>query len=261
MPEGAESVLDAAVRKAEADFRALLKQAAPDPQVVRWTIGFATWCFWRCRQGILDDILNWYETDGAGPTPDQNVRIQGMGRAIHRPEDICRFLEILDKRLIENVRIKNSEYAALGRILGGNEEGGKLLEPRTADRLLQAAISYIVDENAAPRDEAYKLKFKSALLMLAVLLRHRMRRPSFLNASEKAACTLLTVLGDSKENIEKYIKAFERSAAQTTGKTHHQRLAAAARLWKIFEIVDELMSFINEDGGDPNIIQRIEDLI
>ena len=104
------------------------------------------------------------------------------------------------------------------------------------------------------------MKLKCPSLMLAVLLRHQMRRPSFLNSSEKAAQTLLTILESFKENMEKYIKAFECSAARTTGKKHHQRLAAAARLRKIDEIVDNLMSFINEDGGDPNIIQRIEGL-
>jgi len=58
--------------------------------------------------------------------------------------------------------------------------------------------------------------------------------------------------------MEKYIKAFERSAAQAPGRTHHQHLAAVARLRKTDEIVDDLMSFITEDGGDLNIIECIE---
>ena len=143
VPDKAETLLDLALEKAEVDYAALAALRAPDPAVVRQVVGFATWCYWRCPKSIVENLLDWYEAGGAGAGGDLIVRLQGLGRVLHQPDDVRRFMSAVNKRLRQDLPMRDPEYAALGRILGGCEEAAALLEPPEADRFLQATCGLI----------------------------------------------------------------------------------------------------------------------
>lgn len=257
IPEDADEVIEAALEKAASDYEHL--QRAPGAEdALRAVIGLATWCYRRCPDEIVDALLRWYEAGGAGKGGDLIVRLEGIGRVVHREEDARRFYRAIERRLIEGLPIRNSELAALTRLLGGVDAAADWLSGEQSDRFLQATQTLIEEQNAAGKNDAYKRKFKFALLMLAVLLRRRRSQPGFLDPDNRAARTLENQLVSAQNQMERWIPEFRRQAARSRGDSRQKANAAANRLEKAREVVGELIFFLHKEGRDPNIIQRID---
>lgn len=259
LPDEADALLASALKKAATDFENLHRVGDSDAHL-RHVIGFATWCYRRCPDSIVEGLLRWYEAGGAGKGGDLIVRLEGLGRVIHREAEARRFYGAIERRLLDGQPIRNSELAALTRLLGGVEEAADWLQPDQANRFLQATQRLIEEQNAAPKDEAYKRKFKYALLMLASLLRRRRTQPEFLDPDNRAAKLLEQLLVAAQNRMEQLIPDFHRRAARLRGRSRQALLASASRLEKAKEIISELNYFLHKEGRDPNIIQRIDEM-
>ena len=258
VPSNAGELLEEALHKASKDY-ASLRDIGAKASIIRDLLGFVTWSYWRCPHSISKHLLSWYEDDGGGPVYEQTVRIQGLGRILHKGTDLKRFFLAIDRRLSDHP-VRDSELAALTRILGGCELAAHELEARQADLFLQATCSLIKQQNNQARDRAYKRKFKYALLMLACLLRHRQSRPSFLAPNQYAAKNLLSLLDESHTRIERFRTIYCKKASQGHGQNRQSYGASAKRLRAATDIIQELKCFIHKRGRDPNIIERIETL-
>lgn len=263
-PQGAEELLDRALGKAADEFDMLVQRfgADADRAVAAHLIGFATWCYWRCPKRIIGHLLDIY-ADTIPVKVHPILLVEGLGRTVHENADVGRFLRLVDDRLQREGSLRNMEYAALGRVLGGCPGAAELLEPAAAHRFLQETCRLIEAENDKNRTNAYKRKFKFAMLMLAVLLRHRCRNPNFLDpGNSRAATVLLKLLGMAEQRMTRFAAEFTAQAKRVRGKqTQAQQYAnARQRLVRTAGIVCELVRFINLEGRDPNIIRKIEDM-
>ncbi|WP_109793980.1 hypothetical protein [Minwuia thermotolerans] len=260
MPAEADGLLSKALEKAALDHERLQKVDDVDEHV-RAIIGFATWCYWRCPDPIVEELLRWYEAGGAGKGGDLIVRLEGLGRVVHCKAEAHRFYQAIERRLVTGQPIRNAELAALTRLLGSVEEAADWLSAEQANRFLQATQALIEEQNAIAKDKAYKQKFKYALLMLASLLRRRRMQPDFLDPDNRAAQNLERLLKeDAQTRMEQLIPDFRRRAGRTKGRNRQRLLASASRLGKAKEIISELIYFLHKEGRDPNIIQRIDEM-
>lgn len=260
IPAEADELLQQALEKAASDYERLRCRNDADEHV-RAVIGFTTWCYWRCPDSIVEQLLQWYQEGGSGRGGDLIVRLEGLGRVIHRKPEAQLFYQAIEQRLLAGRPIRNTELAALTRLLGGIEEAADWLSLEKANYFLQATQVLIEEQNAAPKDEAYKRKFKYALLMLASLLRRRRQQPDFLDPENKAARNLECLLKKGAQpRMEQLIPDFRRRAGRAKGRTRQGLLASATRLSKAKEIISELIYFLHEEGRDPNIIQRIDEM-
>jgi hypothetical protein len=262
VPVEADRLLDGALAKAgeELDQVMAREDLGMAETVAADLIGFASWCFWRCPSSIADFLLEVY--DGSGNFPVHHILLrEGVGRAVHSPEKLERYFAAVDAKLASNASLAAAEFSAISRVLGSVDEAADRLPPRTADRILRQTCSQIEDENRLPRDEAFKRRFKFALLMLAALLRHRRVRPNFLDPIDSSAAReLVAVLETSMERNQRFRKEEERAASRTHAQTRRRHLAAAKRLDLNAEILSELIDLIHKKGSDPNIIRKIEEL-
>lgn len=267
-PAGADILLDRALAKAANEFEALAERfgGEADSTVAGHLVGFATWCGWRCPNRLVRRLLEIYE-DGSRTRcrlPDVNATLLagGLGRAVHGEAEIRQFLRLVDGRLREEGWLREYEYAALGRVLGGCEDAADLLDPPVAGRLLQEACRLLDIENKAPNDRAYKRKFKYALLMLAVLLRHRRRNPHFLEPEgSRAFKELSNLLGLANKRMPKLAEQYSKQARRTRRPEQSQKfLQFARRLTRLEKIKNELEYFLVGKGRDPNIIRKLEEV-
>ncbi|MGM0561639.1 MAG: hypothetical protein ACQETX_11290 [Pseudomonadota bacterium] len=259
LPDEADTLLTSALEKAATDFDNLHRVVEADAHL-RHVIGFATWCYRRCPDSIVEGLLRWYEAGGAGRAGDLIVRLEGLGRVIHRETEARRFYAAIERRLLDGQPIRNSEIAALTRLLGGVDEAADWLNPDQANLFLQATQKLIEEQNAAPKDKAYKRKFKYALLMLASLLRRRRTQPDFLDPEDPAAKKLEERLVAAQNRMEQLILDFHRRATGVKGINRQGLLASVNRLEKAKEIISELNYFLHKEGRDPNIIRRIDEM-
>ncbi len=257
VPEEASSFLNYALRKAASDYERLQSVAGAD-EALRAVIGFATWCYRRCPLPIVEELLRWYEAGGAGKGGDLIVRLEGLGRVVHSEQEAWRFYRAIERRLIDGQPIRNSELAALTRLLGGVDAAADWLSAEQANRFLQATQTLIHEQNHAPKDDAYKRKFKYALLMLASLLRRRRTQPDFLDPDNRAARTLEGLLVAAENRIAQLTPDFRSRAARAQGRNRQALVASSNRLHKATDIISELIWFLHKEGRDPNIIQRID---
>ena len=94
--------------------------------------------------------------------------------------------------------------------------------------------------------------------MLAALLRHREARPGFLDPDhDPAAGRLLVALDTAGERNVDLAAHIEQSAPLYRG-TSRSSSRAVKRFRANAEIIDDLKGFIRREGGNPNIIQRID---
>ena len=261
VPDDAEAVLDGALSNLEKDLAGLQHLFGQRiwKQVLGDMLGFASWCFWRCPAGIADVFLGTY--DGVYSYDiNHNLLCEGVARVVHEKDQLRRYFKALDQRLTDRSRMTTAEYAGLARVLGTSDEAAVILNGALADRILAETVKAFVDENNKDIQTAYKKRFKTALLMVAVLLRHRKAHPAFLDPDEdNDARRLLATLDEAKVRNLDFATRIERSAAPDYGaKSALRRRAAAMR--NHAEIIAELRDFIHREGRDPNIIRRIDAL-
>jgi hypothetical protein len=261
VPFVASKLLKAALSKAagELDQMVSLWGLNANPSLVGDLIGFSSWCFWACPPSITSFLFQVYEGIFDFPVNSTMLR-EGVGRVIHEQDQVRRYFLAIDAKLAANDALKASEFAALGRVLGGCPDAANHLPPRTADRILQETCNHLVEENEKPREEAYKRKFKFALLMLAALLRHRCVRANFLDPEHRAAQHLLEILNEAVNRIRQFWQKEHRKAENSSGQVRASHLAAERRLGLNSEVVRELINLINREGSDPNIIRKIEEM-
>ena len=262
VPEEAASLLDSALAKADEEFKQVTARMGgrANPQLIGDIVGFATWCFWRCPPSIAEFALELYE--GVRIFPLQHILLrEGVGRIVHHPGSLKRYFIAVDARLNIDGSLTAAELSALCRVLGGCAEAAELLPKSTADRILQETIAVLAEVNTLPRGQAYKRKFKTALLMLAVLLRHRQGRPRFLDPEEsRAARQLLAILSEAEDRNQRFEKEEARAAQRATGSTRTSHSAAERRFASNAKILAMLIEYIHERGADPNIIRKIEEM-
>ena len=171
-----------------------------------------------------------------------------MARVAGNRDQLERYFAAVGQRFENGQRITAVEFAGLAHTLGTAPEAAVVLHGRMADRLLKAAHDILEEENCKSRDEAYKRRFKSALLMLTALLRHRKQRRNFLDPQSRLGQQLLSLLEETKERNRQFAKRFRQQ----------QQLTAARRMNRNAKIVVELQKFIELQGSDPNLIEKIQ---
>ena len=260
VPDAADATLNAALSKAADELARLAARANAhdDKALLGDLVGFASWCFHRCPDLIVDVLADAYE--GRIGLPIQHILLrEGIGRVVHRPRQFQRYFAAVDGRLAQLGKLTSAEFSALGRVLGGCESASDHLPARTADRILRETIDQLVLENQKDAGNAYKRKFKFALLMLAALLRCRHARAAFLDPNSSPDATrLLDVLDRASGRMVQFRKTKNQHFKSTQEFVQKKRAVDARRLDKNLEIVNELIDLINQKGRDPNIIRKIE---
>lgn len=259
VPEDAELELDATLTKLEEDMLALQHQFGQgiDSGLLGDVLGFASWCFWRCPSSIVNLFLDTYAGE-ADYNINPTLLREGAARVVSRPEQIARYFSCIERRLAEAGGLVSAEYAGIGRVLRTSEEAAAILPGSVANRVLQQTVADLSAENGVGIAEAYRRRFKAALLMLAALLRHRKVSPVFLKPDQAAATQLLRVLQRAEQRNLGFAATREAQAALTQGGAALRHRAAARRFAANAGIIAELKDFIRLQGHDPNIIRRID---
>ena len=255
VPANAERELDRTLDKLEKDLAALKRAFGPsvEKEILGDVVGFASWCFWRCPPGIADLLLDVYG-DKARDDIHSTLLRGGVARVADDRDRLERYFAAVGQRIENGQGITAAEFAGLARTLGTAPEAAIILDERLADRLLTAARDDLEAENCKTRDKAYKLRFKSALLMLTALLRHRKRRHNFLDPQSRSSEQLLSLLERTRERNMHF-------AEQIGARRRHrskQLITAARRMKRNAKIVAELQKFIRLQGSDPNLIEKIQ---
>ena len=255
VPADAERELNLTLDKLERDL-AVLKQAfgpSVGKEVLGDVVGFASWCFWRCPPGIADLLLDVYGDKARGNIQPTLLR-EGVARVAGNRDRLERYFAAVGQQFENGQRITAAEFAGLARTLGTAPEAAVILDKRLADRLLTAARYDLEAENRKAHDKAYKRRFKSALLMLTALLRHRKQRRNFLDPKSRLSEQLLSLLEETKErNMQ-----FAKQIGARRGHRRRELLTAARRMKRNAKIVAELQKFIRLQGSDPNLIEKIQ---
>ena len=260
MPEDAGTALDLTLSKLERDLTDLKTNFGQriEQNILSDVLGLASWCFWRCPPGIADVLLGTY--DGKYFYDIHHTLLcEGVARVVSKPDQLTRYFKALEKRLARTGRITTPEYAGLARVLGTSDEAAVILPDALADRVLDRTVQTIVDENKKGLERAYKKRFKTTLLMLAALLRHRKTRPTFLDPNGDDAGQQLLATLDEAEMRNSDFAAHSELEDRGHGATRASQLATK-RFRTNAEIIVELKNFIHLEGGNPNIIQRIDAL-
>lgn len=259
IPRHAEQELDKALSKCENDFEDLYHHYDEHiPQdILGYMFGFTSWCFWRCPSRIADVFLDVYEGVSSFNIQSTLLR-QGVARVISSQHQIKRYFGSLEKRLDNPGRLTEAEYAGLARLLGTSEKAAVILGATLADRIRDETVHEIADQNILDIGSAYKRRFKSALLMLAVLLRHRESRSNFLDPSAGEVKQLLFELDMAKSRNRIFSKKNRQNANRARGKNRMKYISAANRFDSNAKIIIELVEYIHFKGRDPNIIRRID---
>ena len=260
VPEGAREQLDLTLSKLEKDLGSLQHRFGQriERKVLGDILGFASWCFWRCPPGIADVFLGTYCGEYSYDVHHILLR-EGVARVVSKPDQLTRYFKALEQRLSDTGRVTAAEYAGLARVLGTSEEAAVVLNDTLADRIVEVTVQMIAGENKKGVKKAYKKLFKTALLMLAALLRHRKARPAFLDPDQDSAAErLLSTLDTAEGRNLDFAAHSERLMARSQGATRTSHLAAARRLRSNAEIIAELRYFIHLEGRNPNILRRID---
>ena len=242
----AAAQLDQALSKLEKDLADLQYRFGQriERRVLGDILAFASWCFWRCPPGIADVFLGVYEGEYSHDI-NHTLLCEGVARVVSTPGQLRRYFKALERRLKGKDRISTAEYAGLARVLGTSDEAAVVLNGALADRVVEATVRTITGEFEKDIDTAYKKLFKTALLMLAALLRHRKVRPEFLDPDEDtAAQELLRTLELAEERNLDFVACSDR-------------LAAVRRFRANADIIVDLKDFIYREGRNPNIIVHI----
>lgn len=255
IPEDAGVELDRTLAKLEEDLAALQRCFGRwiGQEVLGDVLGFATWCFWRCPTSIADVLLGTY-----GGEYSYNIQhtllCEGVARVVSTTDQLKLYFKALERRLERKRRMTTADYGGLARVLGTSDEAARILSRDLVDRIVEETVKVIEGENGKGYGSAYKTRFKTALGMLAALLRHRQARPAFLDPDhDPAARRVLASLGTAERRLGLAIQT-KRPKARSPSPLAAKRLRANA------EIIGELKEFIHLKGGNPNLIRRIDAL-
>ena len=259
MPASAAEELDRTLEKLENDLAALKGYFGQqiESRVLGDVLGFASWCFWRCPPSIADVFLGTYDgrySYDIGTT----LLCQGVARVVEGENQLKRYFTGLEQRLRLKKRMISPDYAGVARVLGTSDKAAVNLNPSLAEHIVETTVETLQDENRKAPARCYKVRFKTSLRMLAALLRHREARPGFLDPDhDPAAGRLLAALDTAGERNVDLAAHIEQSAP-----LYHETTRALSRAAKRFhanaEIIGDLKGFIRREGGNPNIIQRID---
>lgn len=262
VPERAESLLSAALKKAGDEFKEVLahRRLRNDEKLLGDIVGFGSWCFWRCPASITEFLLAKY--GGRSELPLHHILYrEGLGRIVHSAEDLVEYFDLVDGKLEGSGKLVASEFSALGRVLGTCSEAAAILRAPTANMILQETCAQLADENSVSRKDAYKRRFKASLLMLAALLRHRRVRRNFIDPDGGiAGRTLINLLEDAQGRNEQFKQDEERLRDRRHGPDAAKHNAAARRFERNADILRELIAMIKGEGSDPNIIRKIDEI-
>ena len=251
VPPGARRELDLTLDKLDQDFAALQRSFGflIEPGILGDVVGFASWCFWRCPPGIADLLLDVYGGQMRHRVNHLLLR-EGVARSAGSRDRLERYFTAVERRFEIVNALAAAEFAGLARALGTAPEAAVVLGGQLADRLLEEARKALEAENRMPQQAAYKRRFKSALLMLSALLRHRKRRGDFVDPEGSGGQQLLTLLEATRQRNLQFAEEYRAPPLRWT--------PAAKRMERNVEILDELHKFVRLQGSDPNIIERIE---
>ena len=246
VPAEAGGVFDRALSKCARDLIALQERHGDDMdlKILGDMIGFASWCFWKCPEAITEFLLKTYEDAQFRGISHILIR-QGVARVIHKREHLERYFFALENQLSDRKRILSDDYAGLARVLGTVEEAASVLAPGLAGRISDMTVEEMESENRKGNNDAYKRGFKYAMLMLAGLLRHRERQPTFLNPGKSITDRMLAQLSRAEERSGKLIELIPEDAN---------------RLKEVKKIIAEIKKHMQLEGGDPNIIVYIDSI-
>ncbi len=260
--EDAGKALDLTLSKLERDLTDLQRRFDQqiDKNILGDILGFASWCFWRCPPGIADVLLGTYE-GGYSYDIDHTLLCEGVARVVWKTDQLKRYFKALERRLAHTGGITTAESAGLARVLATLDEAAVVLNGTLADRIVEVTVQTVTDENKKGMKTAYKKLFKTTLLMLAALLRHRQARPTFLDPDDDYAGQQLPgTLDKSEERNLEFAGHSERLADRSHESTRASHLAAARRLHANAKIIVDLKNFIHRQGRNPNIIEHIDAL-
>ncbi len=253
IPRGAEEELDETLSKCDNDLVVLQQRFGEqiDTPILGHIVGFASWCFVRCPPGIAEVLLGTYE--GKYKYKIHHILLsEGVARVISKPCQMERYFGAVEIRLARKGNLTTSDYAGVARVLSTHENAAVILPSVLADRLRVEAVRDIDCENSKGMDAAYKRRFKSALLMLAVLLRHRQKRQGFLDPGSEQGKKLLSLLHTAKQRNLKFGKKGLQRASRVSGATRKDR-----RFDDNAKLIHEIAEYILLRGRDPNFIVRI----
>ncbi len=253
-PPGAGRELDLTLDKLDQDLAALQHTFgfSIDPTIQGDVVGFATWCFWRCPPRIANLLFEIYggRTEHGAHGVNHLLLREGIARIAGGRDQLERYFAAVERRFEAVGALVAAEFAGLARALGTAPEAAVVLGEQLADRLLEEARKELEAENRKPKEDAYKRRFKSALLMLSALLRHRERRRDFVDPDTPEGHQVLWLLEATKQRNLQFAKEYRATSLRWT--------PAAKRMEGNVEILDELHKFVRLQGSDPNIIKRIE---
>ena len=248
---GAGRELDRTLAKLERDLAALQRafDFLIEPKMLGDVVGFASWCFWRCPSGVADLLLDTYSGQTRHRVNHQLLR-EGVARIAGSRDRLERYFAAVERRFATVNALAAAEFAGLARALGTAPEAAVVLGGQLADRLLEEACKELEAENRRPKEVAYKRRFKSALLMLTALLRHRQRRGDFVDPEAPGGQQLLSLLEETRQRNLQFAK--EHRAPQ------RRWFPAAERMERNVEILAKLLKFVRLQGSDPNLIEQIQ---
>ena len=252
IPEDAGAELDRTLAKLERDLVALQRRFGRriGREVLGDILGFATWCFWRCPTGIADVLLGAYDGEYSYDI-HHTLLCEGVARVVSTTDQLRRYFKALERRLARGRRVTTADYGGLARVLGTSDKAARVLNQALADRIVEETVKAIQAENGKGYGRAYKARFKTALGMLAALLRHRQARPAFLDPDhDTAAGRLLAALDTAERRLGLAVRP-ERSEARSPSPLAAKRLRASA------DIIADLKDFIHRKGRNPNLIVHI----
>ncbi len=262
VPEGAENLLNAALKKVGNELKEVLahRRLRNNEKLLGDIVGFASWCFWRSPASVTELLLAKYGGRSEFPVHHTLYR-EGLGRVVHSAEELVEYFDSVDRRLEGAGKLVAAEFSAIGRVLGTCHEAAEVLRTPTANMILQETCEQLDDENNVPREDAYKRRFKASLLMLAALLRHRRVRPNFIDPEGGiAGRTLINLLVDAQGRNEQFKMDAERLRDRARGPVAAKHNAAARRFERNADILHELIAMIHGEGSDPNIIRKIDEM-
>jgi hypothetical protein len=196
-----------------------------------------TWVFTRCPEKLQDAMLDAVDTLNhplRGPQAAQRVILHGLGRTVSKPQRIRAVIErVLD--LPQNSDTRACIAALLSRRPAAPAVLDKDLIFRIGNNVLEAL-------RTQQQGRTFERDFKYTLFVLAGLLRCRHEQPYALLADRPG-------LG---RELKQVLENIEIRLSQLSG-------AAASRAQKI-ALTHDLIEYLSGEGGDPNILYRIDAL-
>ncbi len=247
VPDEADKSLNKALLKCEQDWVDLRKRFGDkiNPEILNNLIGFASWCFWKCPEKITEYILEAYE--GKFLHKIHPIRLRhGVARVIHKPAHIERYFLSFQAKSTSKGKIISDEFAGISRILGTNEQAASILTPEIVEMIYIFTMDEIDAENKKNIENAYKTRFRNAMMMLLFLLRYRRKKSDFLSKEESTTNRLLKKLREAEKRLDK------RYGKENTSIAKSRR--------KLMDAINKSMKFIQMKGEDPNIIIYIESI-